>query len=101
MKKYFKRYKGDAFALLVVLLTNITTYVLCSCITSNETICEVEVNEVKEQVELNKALLGIIKDYYTYKDEDHNFWLDVIMETDNYYIADSILNHNWDYVFKQ
>jgi len=54
--------------------------------------------------ELNTATTEMLHMYWEYNDVEyindsitarHNFWLDCIMETDSYYIADSLRNHDW------
>lgn len=61
-------------------------------------------NDTREQYKLNNALLSIINDYYNNDQEiigdsvvyNHAYWYDCIMETDAYYIADSILQGDWN-----
>lgn len=62
---------------------------------------------LNQERKLANALFEMLHCYYEYKDYEsideqgnlqghHNFWLDVITETDAYSIADSILGGNWE-----
>ena len=90
--------KNSLYMIVVLAIVNTIT----SC---------VNYRELQKQRALNNALMGIISSYYNNLDNEydakgnvinmHPFFDDAVTSTDDYYIADSLLNHNLEKIIKK
>ena len=81
--------KNSFYIIIVLAIVNTIT----SCISTREYNAQIERYKA-----LNDAYAGIIACYYNNYDENHEFFLDAISETDYFVSADSILNGNWEHI---